>query len=77
MADNKKIRVRLNELRGMADAALGAAIAAAQKNVYQFHKDRLSKPQENVKVIRNSRKEIARALTIRRERELAAQAGQG
>ena len=43
----------------------------AHKSIYQFRKDRLSKPQENVKVVKNSRKEIARALTIKRERELA------
>ena len=48
MADKKK-RTRLNELLGMGEADLNAAAAAAHKAVYQFHKDRLSKPQENVK----------------------------
>ncbi len=71
MADNKKMKARLGELRGMADTDLTATIAGAHKAIYQFRKDRLSKPQENVKVVRNSRKDIARALTIRRERELA------
>ncbi|MBV9851918.1 MAG: 50S ribosomal protein L29 [Armatimonadetes bacterium] len=72
MAD-KKTRTRLNELHGMGDADLDAAAAAARKAIYQFHKDRLSKPQENVKVVKNSRKEIARVLTIRRQRQIAAQ----
>ena len=72
----KKIKGRLGELRGLADADLDAAIANAHKSIYQFRKDRLSKPQENVKVVKNSRKEIARALTIKRERELA-QGGEG
>lgn len=72
----KKIKARLNELRGMAEADLDAAVADAHKNIYQFRKDRLSKPQENVKVVKNSRKEIARVLTIKRERELA-QGGEG
>jgi ribosomal protein L29 len=66
----KKIKARLGELRNMANADLDVAVANAQKSIYQFHKDRLSKPQENVKIIKNSRKEIARALTIKREREL-------
>ena len=72
MAD-KKTHTRLGELRGMNDADLNAATAAARKAIYQFHKDRLSKPQENVKIVKNSRKEVARILTIQRQRQLAAQ----
>ena len=67
----KKIKARLGELRGMADADLDVAVANAHKSIYQFRKDRLSKPQENVKTVKNSRKEIARVLTIKRQRELA------
>ena len=67
----KKIKARLGELRGMDAAALSIAEAAARKNIYQFRKDRLSKPQQDVKVVRNNRKEIARILTLRRQRELA------
>jgi ribosomal protein L29 len=70
MAD-KKIKTRLNELRGLADSDLDTAVANAYRSIYQFRKDRLSKPQENVKVVKNSRKEIARVLTIKRERQLA------
>ena len=69
----KKIRARLSELRGLNDADLNSAAAAAHKAIYQFHKDRLSKPQENVKIVRNSRKEVARILTIQRQRQLAAE----
>ncbi len=72
MAD-KKIHTRREELRGLGDADLNAAAAAARKAIYQFHKDRLSKPQENVKIVKNSRKEVARILTIQRQRQLAAQ----
>jgi ribosomal protein L29 len=74
---NKKMHDRLQELRAAGDAELDATIVAARKVVYQFRKDRLSKPVEDVKVVRNARKEVARALTIKRERELAAQRGQG
>ncbi len=68
----KKMRARLAELRTTSDADLNTVIGNARKSIYQFRKDRLSKPQENVKIVKNSRKEIARALTIQRERELAA-----
>lgn len=72
MAD-KKIKTRLGELRGMGEADLNAAADAARRAIYQFRKDRLSKPQENVKIVKNSRKEIARVLTIQRQRQIAAQ----
>lgn len=75
MAD-KKMRTRLNEIRQPDDAALNQARTDAQKSIYQFRKDRLSKPQENVKVVKNARKEIARILTVKRERELAAERGE-
>ena len=71
MAENAKTKQRREALRGMSEADLSVVVANAHKNIYQFRKDRLSKPQENVKIVRNSRKEIARALTIKRERELA------
>jgi ribosomal protein L29 len=71
MADVKKTRSRLEELRAATNEELTATEAAARKRIYQFRKDRLSKPQENVKVVKNNRKEIARVLTIKRERELS------
>ena len=67
----EKIKNRREALRGMDEASMTAAIADAHKSIYHFRKDRLSKPQENVKVVRTARKEIARILTIRRERELS------
>ncbi len=69
----EKIAKRREALRGMDEVGLTAAVADAHKSIYQFRKDRLSKPQENVKVVRNARKEVARILTIKRERELAAE----
>jgi ribosomal protein L29 len=70
MADERRTRSRLEELRGFTNEELTETVAAARKRIYQFQKDRLSKPQENVKVVKNNRKEIARALTIQRQREL-------
>jgi large subunit ribosomal protein L29 len=71
MAENQKSRARLAELRAAAPEDLDAVVANAHKSIYQFRKDRFSKPQENVKIVKNSRKEIARIKTIQRERELA------
>jgi len=71
MADKAKTKQRRVALRGMNEADLMAIVATAHKSIYQFRKDRLGKPQDNVKVIRNARKEVARILTIKRERELA------
>ena len=72
MAQDKRIRQRLAELREADIPTLDTAMANAYKNIYQFRKDRLSKPVENVKVVKTNRKEIARILTIKRERELSA-----
>lgn len=71
MAENKKTRDRLQELRETNDADLTVIVANAHKNIYLFRKDRLGKPVADVKVVKYNRKEIARALTIQRERELA------
>jgi len=69
MADEKKTRLRLQELRGMKPEELDVVVAAARKRIYQFRKDRLGKPVEDVKVVRKNRKEIARALTIKTQIE--------
>lgn len=71
MADKTKTKQRREALRGMSEADLTVVVANAHKSIYQFRKDRLGKPQDNVKVVHNARKEVARVLTIQRERELA------
>ncbi len=75
MAEKKKAD-RLKELRGLDEAALTAAIGEAQKAIFQVRRSRLSQPETNVRATRAHRKEIARILTIKRQREIAAQ-GQG
>ncbi len=70
-----KIKDRRDALRGMSEADLNTAVADAHKSIYQFRKDRLSKPQENVKIVHNARKEIARILTIKREAQLKQEKG--
>ncbi len=66
-----KTKQRRADLRAMSEADLTAVVAEAHKSIYMFRKDRLGKPQENVKVVHNARKEVARVLTIKRERELS------
>jgi ribosomal protein L29 len=70
----KKVKARLNELRGMGAEDLSTVAEAARKNIYTITRQRISKPMENVKAIRTSRKEIARVETILRQREIAADA---
>ena len=69
----EKTKSRRAALRGMSDADLNTAVVDAHKSIYAFRKDRLSKPQENVKVVHNARKEIARILTIKREKQLGTE----
>ncbi len=67
----EKTKSRREALRGMSEADLHAAVADAHKSIYMFRKDRLGKPQDNVKVVHNARKEIARILTIKREQQMS------
>lgn len=68
----KKISERLKELRGMGEEDLDAAVEAARRAVYTIRRQRISKPVENNKAIRTNRKEVARILTIKRQRQIAA-----
>jgi ribosomal protein L29 len=70
----KKKADRLNELRGLDDTGLNAVIDESRKSLYQIRRARLSQPESNVRATRAHRKEIARILTIKRQREIAAQA---
>jgi ribosomal protein L29 len=72
----KKLKARLGELRNMSEADLLTTAEAARRNIYTLKRQRISKPIENIKAIRTSRKEIARVLTIQRQRQLE-QAKQG
>jgi ribosomal protein L29 len=69
----KKKADRLKELRGFDEAALDATVDEARKSIYLIRRSRLSQPETNVRATRAHRKEIARILTIKRQRELAAQ----
>ena len=73
----KKTADRLKELRALEDTALSTVVDDARKAIYHIRRSRLSQPETNVRATRAHKKEIARVLTIKRQREIAAQQAQG
>lgn len=68
--------MKAKKLRAMSDQELGDTLKEVQRQLFdlrfQSATDRLETPSE----IRNARRDVARLLTVRRERELAALAKQ-
>jgi ribosomal protein L29 len=71
MADKKKVK-RLEELRAMPAEEREATIEAARRAIYQIRREKLSKPQQDVKATSKHRKDIARILTLNRQDQLKA-----
>lgn len=72
MAELKIKQVR-EHLRQMSDDELHQEIAANKALLFDYRRRQAMRQLENTAAIRNARKQIARALTIIREREIAAQ----
>jgi large subunit ribosomal protein L29 len=72
MAELKQKQV-LEQLRAMSDAELRREVAAQREALYNFRRRNAMKQLDNTAAIRAARKQAAQALTILRERELAAQ----
>lgn len=72
MADKKKKVDRVEELRAMSPQERLDALEAARRAIYQIRRDKLSKPQQDVKAGGRHRREIARILTLQRQDELKA-----
>ena len=72
MAELKIKQVR-EHLRQMSDSELKQEIAANKALLFDYRRRQAMRQLENTAAIRNARKQIARALTIIREREIAAQ----
>lgn len=72
MAELKLNEIR-RQLRELNDDDLHNEIAAQRAALYNFRRQHALKQLENTQAIRDSRRQIARALTILREREIAAQ----
>ncbi len=71
MAELKIKQVR-EQLRQMTDDELRQEVAANRAALYDYRRRNAMRQLENTAAIRVARKQIARALTILRERELAA-----
>jgi len=67
-----KIKEIRQQLRDMSDAELLQEVAANRAALYDYRRRNAMRQLDNTSAIRAARKQIARALTILRERELAA-----
>jgi large subunit ribosomal protein L29 len=74
MAELKLKEIR-EQLRDMSDADLHKEVAAQRALLFDLRYRNRMKQLENTAAIRAARRQIARALTILKERELAAQKG--
>ncbi|HEV2474872.1 MAG TPA: 50S ribosomal protein L29 [Chthonomonadales bacterium] len=75
MADLRRRQI-ITELREMSSADLHKEIADQRASLYDLRRRNFMKQLENTAAIRTARKQIARALTLLRERELSARGGQ-
>lgn len=70
MAELKKKEIR-EKLRTLTDDELHQEITAQNASLYELRRRNLMRQLDNTTAIRDARKQIARVLTILRERELA------
>ena len=71
MPEKKRLQV-IDELRNMNDQELVDTLANERRKLYEARTKNITKQLENTAAIGNIRKQIARVLTLQRERELAA-----
>ncbi len=67
-----KIREVRQQLREMSDDELRQEVAANRAALFDYRRRNAMRQLENTSAIRAARKQIARALSLLRERELAA-----
>ncbi len=72
MAEFKIKQVR-EQLREMSDEELHQEVAAQRASLYDFRRRNAMRQLDNTAAIHTARKQVARVLTILREREIAAQ----
>lgn len=70
---NLKLREAREQLRNMSDEELVNEVAAQRANLYHMRRKSAMRQLDDTAAIHTARKQIARALTILRERELSAQ----
>ncbi len=65
-----KLSQSKEHLRQSSDAELQHALDEERKNLFISHRDSVTRQSENTKKVRQIKKNIARILTLQREREL-------
>lgn len=61
------------DLRGMSDEQLGLTLKEEEKNLFHLRFQSATERLETPSQVKKSKRNIARILTVRRERELAAE----
>ncbi len=69
--------VKADELRGMTDAELADREADLREQLFKLRFQKTTGQVENAGRLRSVRRDLARVLTIRRERAIHLQAGSG
>lgn len=70
-----KLKAMREQLRGMSDEELHQEIRNNKAALFDYRIRNATRQLHNTAAVRTARKQIARALTILKERELAAKAG--
>lgn len=71
MAEEKR-RTRIDRLRNMTDRELADELRRQRERLFTLRRENVTRQLENTAAIPETKKEIARILTLMRERELAA-----
>ena len=67
--------MKVSELKGMRSDELGKKLADLQKQIFTLRSQAVTENLENCRVIRNTRKDIARVMTVINQTELADKKG--
>jgi large subunit ribosomal protein L29 len=70
---DKKRKAVVEELRGLNDQELADALHNERRRLYDLRTQSITKQLENVAAIPHAKKQIARILTLQRERQTAGQ----
>jgi len=68
----KKHRANLDALRDMNDHELADTLANERRKLYDLRSRNVTRQLDNIAAISQTKKQVARILTLQRERELAA-----
>ncbi len=66
--------MEMSELKGMSEGDLSAELDRMRRKLYDLRTQAVTEKIEDPRLIRKTRKDIARVLTLQRQRQMAAQA---